>query len=453
MIKTGHVFDAQSRSLRQSLWLMGMVVSLCACQQREPHTAVDSGHETIVDAIEEPVMCDNPNERNTAGPLVRQDVSDLVATYTDDMGGTPAAVGSGLAVADLNGDGRLDILLPQQGPDQILIQRDDGSFVDQTDTLWPENPDARSIALNTVDIDGDGDEDVFACREMAANSLYLNDGTGLLTDVSTSWGISEQLRACFNAAFGDIDGDGDLDLALANNDPCLGGKNNTEDCSAIKALPSAEVLWENTGRGFVDITDRLSQDDMLASMMSVITFLDLNADHILDILITNDDRMNIPFSRGNVAYIGDGTGHFTDVSDAYDLNISMEGMGAGVGDLNGDGQPDMLLTGFRDVALLISAGDLWYDADVSMQMVPTEKSRWFAWGVELVDLDNDTDLDAPVVFGWLPPDTDDEENPLQQADALYINEGEVFSEQAAVWEWNDPGYARGVAVVDLNGDG
>lgn len=433
----------------------GVVLGLLlGCQRREPYIPPDdTGTTPVAEPADEPVVCADPGARSAQGPLRRRDLSAMVAEYVDDSGSVSPAAGSGLAVADLNGDGLLDILLPQYGTDQILIQAEDGSFTDQTSALWPENPDARTMALNTVDIDGDGDEDVFACRELASNSLYLNDGAGVLSDVSAAWGVEGQERGCFNAAFGDIDGDGDLDLALGNNDPCLSSRDGSgEDCSAIKALPSAEVLWENTGAGFVDITDRLSQDDMRASMMSVVTFLDLNADGDLDLLVVNDDRMEVAFSRGHVAYLGDGAGGFEDISASSGLGISMEGMGTGVGDLNGDGQPDLLITGFRDVALMLSAGALWYDADASLGMVPTEESRWFAWGAELVDLDNDTDLDAPVVFGWLPPSAEDE-NPLAQADALYINDGDDFSEQAAGWGWDDPGYARGVAAVDINGDG
>jgi len=429
-----------------------VVIALSGCKGRDPFVPADSGDTSTV-VTEDPITCADPGAREADGPLQRQDVSALVDMYTDTSGGVPPAAGSGLAVADLNGDGLLDILLPQFGSDQILVQAADGSFSDQTDALWPDRPDVATIALNTVDIDGDGDDDVFACHEAHSNALYLNDGTGRLTDASAAWGVDNQMRSCFNAAFGDIDGDGDLDLALANNDPCesLKGKGG-EDCSSIKALPSAEVLWENTGDRFVDATDRLSQDEMRASMMSVISLVDLNRDGHLDLFVTNDDRMEVTFSTHNVAYLNDGTGQFTDVSDDTGLAISMEGMGAGFGDLNGDGLVDMLVTGFRDVALLLSSETWWYDADESLGMVPTEPSRWFAWGAELADLDNDGDLDAPVVFGWLPP-SEEEENPLAQADALYLNRGDSFAQVAEDWGWADPGYARGVAVVDINGDG
>lgn len=395
--------------------------------------------------LSERVECADPVARDAQGPLER------VAVFGEQKSGMihPSA-GSGLAVADMDGDGRLDLLLPQGGRDQLLLQAEDGSFEDVTATHWP-NRTVTTSTLSVVDIDADGDMDVYACHEAAANTLYVNDGSGHLEDVSAEWGVDAHSRNCFGASFGDLDGDGDLDMALANNDPCMSG-NNGQDCSEIKELASSLVLWENVGGRFEDISDRLPHEQLLGSMMSNIVLIDIDGDVDLDIVVANDVRMEISFSEDNLAFINDGQGNFTDISADSGLGISIESMGVGIGDLNGDARPDFLISGTRQLAILVSSASWWYDADAALGLVPIEESRWFAWGNALADLDNDGDLDAPVTYGWLPP-TEEAENPLLQADALFINEDGTFTESADAWGWADTGYGRGVAVIDVNGDG
>ncbi|MFT4979004.1 MAG: hypothetical protein ACI8S6_004914, partial [Myxococcota bacterium] len=169
---------------RQRSWLVCLV--LTGCQQRSPFipddtTDTDTGTPAT---SSETITCADPSQRSALGPLER------ILSIERDPDAEPVqpAAGSGLAVADLNGDGRLDLLLPQDGPDQLLIQEADGTFTDQTSALWPEHADGLTIALSTVDLDGDGDTDVFACREAAPNALFVNDGAGNLSDVSAVWG-------------------------------------------------------------------------------------------------------------------------------------------------------------------------------------------------------------------------------------------------------------------------
>lgn len=417
-------------------------------------TPDDTGDEPVSDEIvvtAVPVTCADPALRSTLGPIDRVDLSDLVDLYPGDANGPPPASGSGVAVVDLDRDGLLDLLLPQHEQTQILMQLPDGSFADRTDEFWPADDQHASVAFNTVDIDDDGDVDLFACREFSTNALFVNDGTGRLTDVSAEWGVDLQDRACFNAAFGDMDGDGDLDLALGNNDPCP-ETDSGPDCEALLELPSSQVLWENEGGRFVDISDRLNHRTMMGSLMSVISWIDLDGDLDLDLLLTNDARLEVNFAEANVALRNDGNGQFADISIPSGLNVRMEGMGTAIGDLNDDGLPDFLITGTRDLSLLLSAEDFWYEADAVTGLMPSAPGHWFGWGTEFGDLDHDGDLDAPTVYGWLPPDIHDE-NPQEQHDALFLWDGEQFVDEAPLWGWDDPGYARGVAVVDLNGDG
>lgn len=405
--------------------------------------------DVVVMAV--PVTCADPSLRTALGPLDRMDLSDMVDLYPGDGNGPPPASGSGVAVSDLDGDGLLDLLVPQHEQTQVLMQQPDGSFIDRTADFWPADDRHGSMAFNTVDIDDDGDDDLFACREFSANALFLNDGNGRLTDVSAEWGVDQQNRACFNAAFADMDGDGDLDLALGNNDPCPETESGP-DCDALLEMPSGEVLWENQDGRFVDISDRLNQRTLIGSMMSVISWIDLDGDLDMDLLLTNDARMEVHYAEANVALENDGHGQFADISASSGLDVRMEGMGTAIGDLNDDGLPDFLITGTRDLSLLMSTEDFWYEADAVSGLMPSAPGHWFGWGTEFGDMDHDGDLDAPTIYGWLPPDVD-VENPADQHDALFVWDGEMFVDEAPSWGWDDPGYGRGVAVVDLNGDG
>lgn len=398
------------------------------------------------------MSCAAPELRATLGPLQRLELGELVDLYPGGELGPHPSAGSGMAVVDLDGDGLLDILLPQRGPTQVLLQGADGHFTDHAARLWPADDAEDTVAINTVDIDDDGDDDVFACREIGPNLFLENDGTGRLTDVSAQWGVDTQQRACFGAAFADMDADGDLDLLLANNDPCAEGPDGP-DCEVLLEQDTAAVLWENVeGRAFQDVSDRLDHHTLLASLMSVISWVDLDQDGDQDILIANDARIEVDFAVPNVAYDNTGQGHFVDISEPSALDVRIESMGTAIGELNGDGRPDFLITGARELALLMSDEAGWYNADRTAGLQLTAPGHWFAWGADFGDLDNDGDLDLPVVFGWLPPDRSDD-NPGEQEDALFIAEDGVFADEAAAWGWADPGPARGLAVVDLNGDG
>jgi hypothetical protein len=411
----------------------------------------------------EAVVCADPGRRAIDGPFEPMVFPDIALQGPDEELDMTNA--SGLAVGDLDGDGLLDILLPQAGPPVALFQQSDGSFVDRTDELWSGATDGApgSAALHLVDIDGDTDLDVFLCGGpvMGAepgpiyNQLFLNDGTGVLDNVSEAWGLQDtQLRACFGAAFGDIDGDGDLDMAQAINQACVKDfETGEEDCDVLLDQPSSQVLWENQGDRFVDISDRLPHETLLGSFAHVVTLLDFDGDLDLDLYITNDDKREISFSESNLLFENDGTGHFSLDDSAHGLDVSVTGMGLAVTDDNGDGLPDILLSSTGRLLFMVSDGERgWYEASVARGLVFTEESRIEPWSVDFVDIDHDTDLDVPVTFGYMSGDTNDDNN-FRQPDAFFENDGERWVEVAAELGLDDRGVGRGLVVADLDGDG
>ncbi|MFT4975596.1 MAG: hypothetical protein ACI8S6_001483 [Myxococcota bacterium] len=448
------------------------LILLAGCERRTgyypPDTDTDTDPDTASETeegeaiIDEAVLCTDPLLRDTQGAYERIELEGLSLQEFDtepDM-----TLASGISVGDIDGDGLLDLIIPQAGPTQLLVQQPDGSFVDETALRWPEVADAPGAsAAQVVDLDGDGHLDVFTCSgapidappALYYNQLFLGDGQGGLVNASAAWGLEEDIsRPCFGVSFGDIDGDGDLDMAAANNEACpYDIEANTQDCEAILEQGSSQVLWENQGDRLVDVSDTLPAEAMLSSFMHVTTLLDLDGDGDLDLYITNDDKQEISFSAHNYLLRNDGTGQLTLDEGGHGLDISIAGMGVGVADLNDDALPDIVISGTSRAALMLSAGELgWADSAIARGIIFEDPSHIEAWGTALADIDNDGDLDVPFVFGWLTGDTRDE-TIYKQPDALFLSDGEQYTESAAQWGFDDDGIGRGMVVVDLDGDG
>ncbi len=127
---------------------------------------------------------------------------------------TPDDVSNALVVLDLNGDGAPDVLTGNIGTDRALINDGEGGFRDETATRWRQgSAESRTQDLEAFDADGDGDPDVVVGNE-GQNQLYLN-ASGVLVDVTATHlprenDESREVRAA------DFDGDGDLDLVVGN---------------------------------------------------------------------------------------------------------------------------------------------------------------------------------------------------------------------------------------------
>lgn len=450
-----------------------LLLLLAGCTRREPYyppDSTDTGEppeegEVIVD--EEPVTCADPGLRASLGAFERVVVEGITLQEYDaepDM-----TLASGVTVGDVSGDGLLDLVVPQSGPSQLLIQQPDGSFADETAARWPDVGDAPGAsAAHLVDLDGDGDLDLFVCvgppmdytptgkEDVLTNQIFLGDGEGGLRSGTAAWGLLDGggTRPCFGASFGDIDGDGDLDMAPANNQACERDfKTGEEDCEVILEQPSSQALWENQGGRFVDISDTLPREEMLSSFMHVTTLVDIDGDHDLDLYITNDDKQDIAFSAHNYLLRNDGSGQLTLDEGEHGLDVSIAGMGIGIADFNDDTLPDLILSGTQRASMLVSTEGLgWADAAVAEGISFAEPARIEAWATDFVDLDNDTDLDVPMVFGYLTGSIVDD-NLYYQPDALFLREGGQYQEVAAEWGFDDDGIGRGMVVVDLDGDG
>ena len=350
---------------------------------------------------------------------------------------------AGVVVVDLNGDEHLDIFLPNEVQSQLRLGLGDGLFVDASDQLPKRTGNDLGVGASAADYDGDGDMDLYISRALGADQLWQNDGTGVFWDVTAAAGLTDQAELSgVGSAWADMDGDGDLDLLAAHF------RDELDTGPPGKADPN--VLYENLGDGtFQDISDRLPAN-ALDGFTWVGSWQDINVDGVMDLLFVNDFGDVVP----NMALTNDGTGQFTDVSEQVGLDISMDGMGLGVGDLNWDGRPDFLISNLESQVLLESLPDgSWIRTGVARNLIADPYAgRVAGWGTEMADLDLDGRLDAIMSFGALA--FDDIDIMYSQPDALWHQQEDgTFIQKAEILGVDHIGTGRGFLPVDLNRDG
>ena len=366
----------------------------------------------------------------------------------------------GLSVADFDNDGNLDMYIPRFGPGRLLLGDGSGDFSLGSEDRIPPEPWGGSESREwytmgsvAVDVDGDGSLDIVESN-VGMPIVLLNDGFGFFTDVSLDFGFDQADGMDYNTAWADYDLDGDLDVYIALyplEDP---SPEQIEAGGYADGVPG--VLLENRGvDGFVDRSELLPAETNDGHPFAA-GWHDVNADGRPELILAHDHGWEI---RSNRAWQFDGE-RFQDVSDATGLNTALDAMGLGVGDLNGDGLPDFVFTGWAEFSLVESIGDnQWVSTEVARGLVPSSVKQQAGWGVEMGDLNNDGRLDIVAQFGhWenYPDEMDnaDEFNPDEQPDAVYLlNEAGEFEETAVDWGMNDTGIGRGLVLADLNRDG
>ncbi len=373
------------------------------------------------------VVCPLPNDRTSYGEF------EVRISYTP----TPsvAHLWSGGALAgDLDGDGHLDLVEPAEPYTRLYRGKDNGRM-----HIWDERLADFDLSYGTggslADYDGDGDLDMLVLRYDAPAVLLRNDGPGLFTDVTAEVGLTATGSAT-SSSWADTDGDGDLDLFVGAYEDLEG-----------EGISGTSFLYENDGGVLIE-RNSLLPEEVHAGYTRVAGFHDLDGDQFPELYVVNDVGSVAP----NVLLANQGGRLVADATRGLDLQMS--GGGLGVGDLNGDLRPDLLIPQWDEISLMLSAPDgRWYDhADVRGLSADTQRDQHVGWGAELADIDNDGDLDGLVAYGWF--EVEGWENPELQPDALFVQQPDgTFVDEAPAWGVDDLGTGRGFVVVDLDGDG
>ncbi len=192
--------------------------------------------------------------------------------------GTANSLGKRGAIAgDFDGDGDLDLFLPLGGAirNLLLLNRGDGVFIEHSEGSGADIPGASRSAASG-DYDNDGDLDLYITRaDGLGDALLRNRGDATFEDVTAAAGIALVERGVRNAAFVDLDNDGDLDLYTTSGGSHDGPNGNN-------------VLFLNRGDGtFEDVTERSGSSARAPGNTGSAAFGDANGDGWIDIALTN----------------------------------------------------------------------------------------------------------------------------------------------------------------------
>jgi len=232
---------------------------------------------------------------------------------------------------DINGDGYLDILLgngPNRsgigGQNTCLINDGSGGWINETELRFPKSTKTTQD-LELGDIDQDGDLDLVIGNE-DDNELWLNDGKGFFTNISDRLPIKTGAYETREIDFGDIDGDGDLDIFLAN-----------VNFQQIKN--SQNRIWINDGKGFfTDKTEQLLPQEKIHTVDG--DFCDFDGDGDLDIVTAN------AFGNSYMVYVNDGKKFIAPPELVLPTSTKGDGIDIEFADFNNDGIKDLYLCNF-----------------------------------------------------------------------------------------------------------
>lgn len=385
--------------------------------------------------------------------------------------------GGGVAMFDFDNDGDLDLFFangatmddPEHGPgSRLYANNGDGTFKDVTQAMGIKvNRWAMGVAVG--DVDGDGYDDLYvACygddillknqSGDAANPRFIDitENSGIRND---AWGTS--------AAFGDLDGDGDLDLYVTNyltfdhrNPPDRRGK--TFKGVPVMAGPSGltpqeDKLFENMGNGkFRDITKEAGIREETPGYGLGVRIFDFDEDGKQDIFVGND-------STENYLYHNEDGLKFKDVGVLSGVAANYEGttqatMGIALGDVDGNGKPDLFSTNFSSDTntLHLNLGEGFFEDRTAQFGLGIISRPFLSWGCGLFDFDLDGDEDLFIASGHVYPETASEKMDTEWAQDLLLFEREpkrFIRNEGAGEMLKKKWHGRSVAFGDIDGDG
>ena len=320
-------------------------------------------------------------------------LNDGTGAYADGSAQLPPPSGVAAADAelgDLDGDGDLDAILVGGAtglflPTQALLLGDGlGTFTDATGNLPPTLLQSSSAALG--DVDGDGDLDLLVGRVGTgfsgpageANALFLNGGAGTFSDASGQ--LPAHLDATADVALADFTGDGAPDALIGNGPVCP-----PPFCGF--PVGSQNRLYEGDGLGgFLDVTGRLPA---VADKTVALAVADVDGNGLLDVVAANAEL------EQNRLLLGIGGGQFNDATALLPPALDWT-LDAAVGDVDGDGNPDVVFANLPSTFLVYAGGpgaSAFTDVTASLTAQPPDDELR---SVALTDADGDGDLDLLV---------------------------------------------------------
>ncbi len=356
----------------------------------------------------------------------------------------------GIAAGDYDADGLPDLYVTSpRGGNRLFRNLGGFRFEDVTEAAGVADADFWGTGAGFVDIEGDGDLDLYACGYLRPNKIYLNDGAGRFADAAGALGLDFD-GASMNLNFADADGDGDLDayLATTTRPPPPGVKFGVrmvpqEDGSEKPVIPDelaeyweliylpgkrvhraeagqADRFYRNEGGRFIDATDAAGIAGNYFTLSA--TWWDFDDDGDPDLYVSND------FTGPDFLYRNRGDGTFEDVAADVLPHTPWFSMGSETGDFDGDGRIDLFATDmaatshYRDKIMMGNMDDMGWFLEFAQprqymrnalylatgtprvkeaaRLAGVGSSDW-TWSPRMEDFDGDGQLDLFVTNGIL----------------------------------------------------
>jgi enediyne biosynthesis protein E4 len=401
----------------------------------------------------------------------------ITFTHTDGSSGQRyimETVSAGLALFDYDNDGDIDVYFlngaPLKGtssdtPPKNALYRNEGNwkFTDVTESARVGDT-GYGLGVAVGDYDNDGDADLYL-NNFGPNVLYRNNGDGTFTDVTKTAGVGNGSQVGAGACFLDIEGDGDLDIYVANY---LEFSYDKHVLTATKGFPVyanpryyrplPDTVYRNDGNGTFTDVSKASGVGAHAGWGMGIVCSDYDNDQDTDVFIGNDVGENFLFEN-------DGTGKFEEIGlmtgTAYDLHGDEQGsMGVDCGDYDNDGRLDFFVTSYQEqlATLYHNLGDGGFE-DVTLKTgAGVGTLPYVTWGNSFVDFDNNGHRDIFIACGHLQDNVEqfDGTTTYFERNILLANTGD--GKFVDVTETSGDGMrvvlsSRGAGFDDLDNDG